>query len=86
MRISRLRNLVTARPTLLLRDGAPIEAALREQRVTMDEVRQAVRSSGAGDVSSIGAVVLESDGSLSVIPAGKLGNGSSLGGVRGFDD
>ena len=85
VRIPPLRNVVTARPTLLFHDGAPIEAALREQRVTMDEIRQAVRSSGAGDVSAIAAVVLESDGSLSIIPAGKLGNGSSLGGVRGVD-
>jgi hypothetical protein len=65
--------------------GAPTEAALREQHVTSDEVRQAVRSSWAGELSVIGAVVLESDGSPSVIPAGELGSGSSLAGVRGFE-
>lgn len=80
----RLRAVVTARPTLLLRDGCPVTGALRGERVTMDEVRQAVRASGSGDLSSIAAVVLESDGSLSVIPAGRLGNGSTLHGVRGF--
>ena len=85
VRITSLRNIVTARPTLLLRDGAMIPHALREVRMTTDEIRQAVRSSGAGDLSSIGAVVLESDGSLSVIPAGEFGDGSSLSAVRGFD-
>ncbi|MCA0145369.1 DUF421 domain-containing protein [Blastococcus sp. LR1] len=77
-----LRAVVTARPTLLLRDGRALEGALREQRVSMDELRQAVRASGSGDLSSIAAVVLESDGSLSVVPASSLGDGSSLEGVQ----
>lgn len=81
-----LRAVVTARPTLLLRDGAALPAALRSERVTMDEVRQAVRATGSGDLADIAAVVLESDGSLSVIPAEKLGSGSSLDGVRGRTD
>lgn len=77
------RKVVTARPALLLRDGCALPGALAAERVTMDEIRQAVRASGSGDVTSVAAVVLESDGSLSVIPAAALGNGSSLDGVRG---
>ena len=49
----------------------------------MDEVRQAVRATGSGDLSTIAAVVLETDGSLSVVPAGKAGDRSALEGVRG---
>jgi len=78
-----LRRVVTARPTMLLRDGCVLPEALRNERVTVAEVRQAVRSSGSGDLSAIAAVVLESDGSLSVIPASEMGRGSSLHGVRG---
>ncbi len=78
------RSVVTSRPTLLLRNGEPLEDALREQRMTMDEIRQAVRASGSGDLSSIAAVVLESDGSLSVVPASRAGDGSSLRGITGF--
>ncbi len=80
-----LRKAVTARPTLLLRDGCALPSALRAERVTMDEIRQAVRAAGSRDLSAIAAVVLESDGSLSVIPAAKAGNGSTLQGVRGVD-
>jgi uncharacterized membrane protein YcaP (DUF421 family) len=80
-----LRAVVTAEPTLLLRDGQVIPEALREQRVGIEEVRQAVRSTGSGDLATVGAVVLETDGSLSVIPAEKLGDGSTLVGVRGTD-
>ncbi len=72
------RSVVTARPTLLLRDGEVIEAALSAQRVTRHEVRQAVRSTGCGDLRDVGAVVLESDGTLSVIPTDRLGDGTAL--------
>jgi uncharacterized membrane protein YcaP (DUF421 family) len=78
-----LRDAITAHPTLLLRDGAALPAAMRQQRVTLSEIRQAVRATGSGDLSSVAAVVLESDGSLSVIPVAKRGNGSSLAGVHG---
>jgi uncharacterized membrane protein YcaP (DUF421 family) len=76
------RSVVTARPTLLLEDGRVIDEAMREQRLTLDELRQAVRASGSGDLSRVAAVVLESDGSLSVVPAEQAGNRSALEGVE----
>ena len=75
------RAVVTARPALLLRNGLPLQAAMRQERISLDEIRQAVRASGAGALAAVAAVVLESDGSLSVIPAEKLGDGSALEGV-----
>lgn len=79
------RGMVTAAPTLVLRDGAPLEAALRSQRLTEAELRQAVRSSGAGGLETVAAVVLEADGTLSVITRERLGSGSALVDVRGWD-
>ena len=75
------RSVVTARPTLLLEDGQVLDEALEQQRLTQDELRQAVRASGSGDLSRVAAVVLESDGSLSVVPAEQAGNRSALDGV-----
>lgn len=75
------RALLTSRPTLLLADGCVDEKALRAQRVGVDEIRQAIRSSGHGDVTDVAAVVLESDGSLSVISGQQIGDGSALAGV-----
>jgi uncharacterized membrane protein YcaP (DUF421 family) len=77
------RSVVTARPTLLLEDGRPFDGALRRQRITMGELRQAVRASGSGDLSSVAAVVLETDGSMSVISAQQAGDRSALEGVAG---
>ncbi|MDC7120855.1 DUF421 domain-containing protein [Cellulomonas fimi] len=72
------RSVVTAGPTTVLRDGALLDAALTSQRLTADEVRQAVRSSGLGGLDQVARVVLETDGTLSVIPTSKLGDASAL--------
>lgn len=77
-RVPGARNLVTARPTVLLQDGRLDEAALRSSRIAPAEVRQAVRGSGHGDLSQMAAVVLETDGSLSVIPRSTSGDLSAL--------
>lgn len=79
------RTVVTAPPTLLLRDGHPLLDPLRTQRVTLDEVHQAVRSAGFGDLSTVAAVVLESDGSMSVVSTQQVGDWSALQGVAGVE-
>jgi uncharacterized membrane protein YcaP (DUF421 family) len=81
--LPRGRSVVTARPTLLLEDGRPIPEALDAQRITMSELRQAVRATGSGDLSSVAAVVLETDGSMSVVSVDQAGNRSALEGVAG---
>ncbi|WP_149359520.1 DUF421 domain-containing protein [Lolliginicoccus suaedae] len=82
-RVPGARDVLTSVPTMLLEDGELHEAALRSQRVSPAEVRQAVRSTGLGDLADVAAVVLETDGSLSVIPASSRGGGTSLSDVRG---
>lgn len=72
------RSVVTSQPTVVLVDGRLLDDVLRRQRLTRAEVRQAVRASGQGDLSAVGAVVLESDGTLSVIPATSVGDRSAL--------
>jgi uncharacterized membrane protein YcaP (DUF421 family) len=77
-----LRRVVTGEPRLLLRDGTMLDDALRDARVTREEVRAAVRSAGIGALGDVAAVVLETDGSFSVI-AGQPGDAlSSLDGVK----
>lgn len=77
-----LRRIVTGEPRLLLRDGTMLDEALRDARMTREEVRAAVRSSGIGALGDVAAVVLETDGSFSVI-AGQPGAAlSSLDGVK----
>jgi uncharacterized membrane protein YcaP (DUF421 family) len=64
-----VRRMVKSEPTLLLYHGAMLEQALRRSRVTRDEVLAALRGAGVPRLADAGAVVLEPDGSFSVIAA-----------------
>lgn len=69
------RRLIRADPRLLFENGAYRDAALRDERVTRDEIDAAVRNGGIGRLEDVAAVVLETDGSLSVIGKGDEGDG-----------
>jgi uncharacterized membrane protein YcaP (DUF421 family) len=67
VRMAWVRRLVKAEPTLLLDDGRICHKALRKQRVTESELRAAVRANGIAALEDVAAVVLETDGTFSVI-------------------
>ncbi|GEL41522.1 DUF421 domain-containing protein [Methylorubrum extorquens] len=67
VRVSWVDGLIKSEPTLIVHEGRFLEQALVAQRVTKDEVLSALRSSGAGDLADVDAVVLETDGSMSVL-------------------
>jgi uncharacterized membrane protein YcaP (DUF421 family) len=77
-RLPVVRTMVTAEPTYLVRDGVLLEHAMREQRVAVAEVRQALRGSGSASLGDVAAVVLETDGTLSVVTRSQLGDGWAL--------
>ena len=62
-----VRRGVRSEPALLVRDGRPVAAALRRERVTEAEALSAVRDSGGRTLAEAEVVVLESDGSLTAI-------------------
>jgi uncharacterized membrane protein YcaP (DUF421 family) len=78
VRSRRVRRLVKSAPTLVLRDGVPLPDALRRHRITTGELHQAVRAHGLGDLDAVAAVVLETDGSFSLITRDRAGSGSAL--------
>jgi uncharacterized membrane protein YcaP (DUF421 family) len=80
-----LQGLIKSTPTLLLRDGELVLDAMRRQRVAANEVYQAVRSQGIGDLAQVAAVVLETDGSFSVISRQQVGAGTALRDVERAD-
>jgi uncharacterized membrane protein YcaP (DUF421 family) len=67
LRSYRFARLVRSEPTLLLRDGEYCRAAMRRERVTEEEVETVLRTNGLRDPAAAAAVILESDGSFSVI-------------------
>jgi uncharacterized membrane protein YcaP (DUF421 family) len=68
VRSGRFQTLVKSEPTLLVHDGRYLDDALRQQRVTRAEIDAALRASGKRDVGDIRSVVLETDGSITVVP------------------
>lgn len=78
-----VRSLVTGEPRMLLYRGEFLPKALRRARVTENEVRAAVRSAGLAFLDDAEAVVMETDGSFSVVRRGTSGDRPSLRGVRG---
>lgn len=85
VRVRWVRRLVTGEPSLLFYQGELLQDALRRARVTEDEVRAAVRSAGLPALDDVEAVVLETDGSFSVIRRGAGSNSSSLDGITARD-
>ena len=75
------RAVMTSRPAVLMSSGRFEEDVLQRERVSRDDISQAVRASGCGDMGQVAAVVLETDGSFSVITEDKIGDWSALGGI-----
>jgi len=78
-RLPVMRSVITSKPAVLVWQGQLQNEAIAANRLSRSEVLQAVRSSGQGDVTRIAAVVLESNGTMSVISHDQLGDGSALG-------
>lgn len=73
-----MRRLLDAPPVLLFYDGQVQHDALRKHRLTEGDVHTAARESGHGSLTDLTAVVLDQDGSLSVITRSSMGDGSSV--------
>lgn len=62
-----LRKAIDAEPTLLFRNGEYLRSAMEKQRITEADILNAARSSGVQNIGEVGAIVLETDGTMSVI-------------------
>ena len=67
VRFDSIKNVVKAEPTLLFDKGEFLNEAMRRQRVTESEIRAAIRSNGLAAIEDAEAVVLETDGTFSVV-------------------
>jgi uncharacterized membrane protein YcaP (DUF421 family) len=86
IRSERFQGLIKAQPALLVHDGRFLEGALRRERVTREEVLAALRAQGMATVSEVDAVVLETDGSFSVLARAEVLGAGTLANVTGAGD
>lgn len=77
------QKVIKAQPALLYYDGEFLEDRLRRERVTAVEIEAAARSEGHASLEAVHAVVLETDGSISVLPRSDRGPQDLLAQVAG---
>jgi len=70
LRFPWLRRLVEGQPTLIVLHGKTISQNLRREGLDEEILAAALREHGLSEVSEVEMAVLETDGSISVIPAG----------------
>jgi uncharacterized membrane protein YcaP (DUF421 family) len=71
LRSPRFASLVKSDPAMLVYRGRFLRAAMRRERVTEEEVLAAIRNANQASVEHVEAVVLETEGTLSVILRGE---------------
>ncbi len=67
IRFRSVRRFTRSEPTLLFFRGNYLDAAMKRERVTEDAIRAGMRASGYLHLDQVEAVVLQTDGSLTVI-------------------
>ena len=76
-RSKRLRHWLESEPTLLIHNGKVLEANLRRERVTRDDLLGALRRSGLIEPEQVRFAVLEENGVISVVPRNRPQNEGS---------
>lgn len=67
-RYQRFETLVEGVPTLLVHDGKAIGSHLQSEKITEEELERAIREHSIESVRDVKTAVMESDGTVSVIP------------------
>lgn len=65
--VPRLKNLLTARPTTLIRNGKLCQQAMRQARISLDELISELRQKDITDLDEVSYAILEQSGKISVI-------------------
>lgn len=77
-----VHRLIKAEPRLLYHGGAFLRDAMHRERITETELLAAIRASGYGAVDAVESVVMETDGTISIVSRVEQGT-AALETVRG---
>jgi uncharacterized membrane protein YcaP (DUF421 family) len=72
-RSRRAEHVIEGVPRVLVRDGELFRDVLREELVSEDDFHEALRMNNMADVSEVALALLETNGSISVVPTGDGG-------------
>ena len=68
VRVPFVKRIITAEPSLVFFEGTYLARSMKRNRVLEAEILAAIRQNGYGDIRDVHAVVMETEGSFSVIP------------------
>nr|MBA2746042.1 DUF421 domain-containing protein [Flavisolibacter sp.] len=67
VRSETISSFVKSTPTLLVYKGILLKSAMKKERVNKEEIYAIIRKKGMQSVEDAGAIILETDGSLTVV-------------------
>ncbi|MFO8069341.1 MAG: DUF421 domain-containing protein [Alkalibacterium sp.] len=67
VRFKPIRSILKSQPALLFYEGEFLHEALTNERITRGELKQSIRKSGFVSFDEISAIILETDGTLTVM-------------------
>ncbi len=67
LKCPKLKNLASARPTVLIRHGVLDQVEMRRIRISIDELISEVRQSGIASLEDVDYAILEQNGKISII-------------------
>lgn len=77
-----LNRLIKSTPTLLVYKGEMLISLMKRERIAEDEIRAIIREKGLSCLTDVSAVILETDGSLTVLHHRPENRKGSLKGVE----
>ena len=63
----KIRKVVEGEPVLIVKDGRVLKANMAKEKMTMENLKEAIRSNGLTKIEEVKIAVLETDGEISII-------------------
>lgn len=72
VKFGRFRRLLSGKPSILIDNGVIVQSEMKKCRLSVDELYVELRINGVTDISTVRHAILETDGTLSVLPYSKF--------------
>lgn len=68
IRFPKLKNLVSSRPTVVIKNGILNQKALLDIRISLDELMSEIRQQGLNSIEEVECAILEKNGNMTILP------------------
>lgn len=82
VRIKFFKTLITSKPSLIFYKGSYLHEAMKQERITVEEVQCAGRNKGYSTLDEIDMIILEATGEFTLLETNKRGKTTTLENVQ----